>query len=92
MRARSADGTSGIVVRILVKRDAVGGMRIAEDVPTPSTVMPPRPVVEIAQAGRLFADCGFEVGLDACKVSYEGAGKKDQVNPTWYKRGGHMQK
>lgn len=60
-RARG-DGTR-VEVCVLVKRERVAGVPVAEDVATFAAVVAADKVAEVALAGRVVADGGFSVGL-----------------------------
>ena len=56
-------GTFRVVVRILVERDGMTGMSVAEDVAASSTVMLSREEAEVDLAGCVVANNGFRVRL-----------------------------
>lgn len=56
MLAGAASSALRVVIGILIEGDGVEGMKVAEDVAAPSTMMPPREVGKVPGANRLVAN------------------------------------
>lgn len=61
--AGAAPCAQRVVVGILIKRDGVKGVQVAEDVAAPSTVMPPGKVCEVPGTNGFIAYGRFRIGL-----------------------------
>jgi hypothetical protein len=61
--AGAAPCAQRVVVGILIERDGVQGVQVAEDVAAPSTVMPPGKVGEVSGTNRVIANSRFSIGL-----------------------------